>query len=75
MTHHVIHRLVKDYLARGSHDIDVKEASHTPREYYAACNDCGWRSPVGTGDEADKALIKHRDDTVAAAQRQGGGRV
>ena len=64
MTHHVVHRLVRDDIPRGAHDIDVKEASHKPRRYYAACNDCEWKSPVGTAAEADKALETHRDDTV-----------
>ncbi len=64
MTHHVIHRLVRDDIARGAHDIDVKRASLKPRRYYAACNECEWKSNVGTAAEADRALEKHRDETV-----------
>lgn len=70
MTHHVVHRLVRAYIPRGSHDIDVRVASYTPRRYYADCNDCDWKSSIGTGNEADKALLKHRDETVAAAKRR-----
>ena len=68
MTHHVIHRLVRDYIERGSHDIDVVAAGYKPRRYQAVCLDCGWKSTVGTGGQADKALIRHRDETVTAAQ-------
>ncbi len=63
------HRLVRDYLSSGSHDVSVPPVSYSPRRYQAVCKTpgCGWKSPVGTGLEADKALIKHRDETVAAA--------
>lgn len=70
MSHHVQHRLVRDYLERGSHDIDVKVIRYSPREYQAVCLDCDWKSSVGTGSYADKALIKHRDETVAASQER-----
>jgi hypothetical protein len=40
MSHHIIHRLVRDDLVRGSHDIDVKRASENPRRYYADCKEC-----------------------------------
>jgi hypothetical protein len=72
MTHHVKHRLVREHLERGSHDIDVKAVGYSPRRYQAVCLDCEWMSNVGTGDEADKALVKHRDQTVAAAQARNG---
>jgi hypothetical protein len=71
VTHHVTHRLVRDYIGRGSHDIDVKMIRRTPREYQAVCLECDWKSAVGTGTEADKALVNHRDETVAAAQARG----
>ena len=71
MTHHVTHRLVRDYIGRGSHDIDVKMIRRTPREYQAVCLECDWKSAVGTSTEADKALVKHRDEAVAAAQARG----
>ena len=72
MTHHVIHRLVKEYIRQGSHDIDVVRAQEKPRRYQAICQDCTWKSMVGTGQQADKALIKHRDDTMAAARARHG---
>lgn len=68
MTHHVTHRLVRDYIGRGSHNIDVKITRYKPRAYQAVCLDCDWKSPVGTGTEADNALLKHRDESLAAAQ-------
>ena len=70
MTHHVIHRLVRGYIERGSHDIDVVVAGYKPRTYEAVCLDCGWKSTVGTGRDADKSLIRHRDETVKAAQTE-----
>ena len=74
MSHHVIHRLVRDYISRGAHDIDVKRASNKPRRYYAACNECEWMSTVGTGAEADSALEKHRDETVRRLKTSEVGR-
>jgi hypothetical protein len=68
VTHHVIHRLIRGYIERGSHDIDVVTAGYKPRRYQADCLDCRWKSTVGTGGDADKALIRHRDETVTAAQ-------
>jgi hypothetical protein len=74
MTHHVIHRLVKDHIAQGSHDIDVVRAQEKPRRYQAICHDCAWKSNVGTATVADNALMKHRDDMVAAAKARRGNR-
>jgi hypothetical protein len=70
MTHHVIHRLVRDYIERGSHDIDVVVAGYRPRRYQAVCLDCPRKSAVGTASEADKVLKKHKDETVAARERR-----
>lgn len=72
MTHHVIHRLVKGYIAQGSHDIDVVRAHEKPRRYQAICHECAWKSAVGTAKVADKALERHRDETIAAAKARRG---
>jgi hypothetical protein len=70
MTDHVIHGLVRDYTERGSHDIDVVVAGYRPGRYQAVCLDCPRKSAVGTVSEADKALINHQDETVAARERR-----
>jgi hypothetical protein len=74
VTHHVIHRLVKDHIAQGSHDIDVVRAQEKPRRYQAICHECAWKSVVGTAKVADTALESHRDDTIAAAKARRGNR-
>jgi hypothetical protein len=70
------HRLVKGFLAEGSHNVIVRTIDKKPRSYQAVCviegctygdNGTAWKSPVGTGSVADTALIEHRNQTLKDA--------
>lgn len=65
------HRLVRDYLAFGAHDMSVVEKQHQPRLYQAVCHEpgCNFVGSVTTGSKADAEVVQHRDDTILAAQR------